>query len=366
MSVAATRTERPASYEQAAALLAECSNAGARVRVRGGGTKLGWGNAVPEPEVELSTAALDEIVEHNAGDLTAILQAGVPLARAQERFARAGQMLAIDPPGEAATIGGIVATADSGPLRHRYGAPRDLVLGVTVALAGGEIARAGGKVIKNVAGYDLAKLFTGSFGTLGAIVEVAVRLHPLPVSTATLVVTSRDPRELSATAARLAHAPLELQALDVAWGAGEGRVLARFAGQTAADQAAAAGGGEVVEDDTELWERQRRSQRGATVVRVSGVQAELPRAIAVTERHGGALAGRAALSVWWISLPDGDVEGVRRELAPLPCVVLDAPRELRAALDPWGDPGPAALMRRVKARFDPAGTLNPGVFAGGI
>ena len=102
------------------------------------------------------------------------------LGRLREKFAEAGQMLALDPPGDDATIGGIVATGDSGPLRHRYGGPRDLVLGVTIALPDGTVARAGGKVIKNVAGYDLSKLMTGAFGTLGVIAQVALRLHPLP------------------------------------------------------------------------------------------------------------------------------------------------------------------------------------------
>src|SRR5205085_4537465 len=110
--------------------------------------------------------------------------------RVQEALADDDQMTALDPPlgtGDAATIGGVIATADSGPLRHRYGAPRDLILGITVVLSDGTIARAGGKVIKNVAGYDLAKLFTGSFGTLGLIVEVVVRLHPVPPRTMTAV-----------------------------------------------------------------------------------------------------------------------------------------------------------------------------------
>ncbi len=160
-----------------------CGTEGLTVRVRGGGTKLGWGTPAQDPDLELSTASLDQLLEHNVGDLTAVLEPGVPLARAQERFAEAGQMLALDPPlgeGGAATVGGVLATADSGPLRHRYGAPRDLVLGMTVVLADGTVARSGGHVIKNVAGYDIAKLFSGSFGTLGLILQVAVRLHPLP------------------------------------------------------------------------------------------------------------------------------------------------------------------------------------------
>ena len=133
-----------------------------------------------------------------------------------------------------------MATADSGPLRHRYGGVRDLVVGATVALSDGTLAKSGGKVIKNVAGYDLAKLFTGSYGTLGLIVRVAVRLHPLPPRTATAVGASDDPDVLGAAATDLASHPLEADCLDVDWRDGAGRLLVRF-GSAAAD---AAGGGD--------------------------------------------------------------------------------------------------------------------------
>ena len=164
------------------------------VRPRGGGTKLGWGPKSDAPEFD--TRRLNRILEHNEGDFTAVLEAGVPLVEAQATFGAEGQMLALDPPlgeGDAATIGGVIAANDSGPLRHRYGGVRDLVVGMTVVLSDGTIAKSGGKVIKNVAGYDLAKLFAGSFGTLGLIASVAVRLHPAPARTATLTGASDDP-----------------------------------------------------------------------------------------------------------------------------------------------------------------------------
>src|SRR5436853_5200868 len=189
------RTETPSSQAEAASIVAECGRAGLTLRLRGGGTKFGWGTPAADPDVELTTTSLDTIVEHNEGDLTAILEAGVPLARAQDKFAAAGQMLALDPPlgdGEAATMGGVMASGDSGPLRHRYGAPRDLVLGMKVALSDGTVAKSGSKVIKNVAGYDFAKLFSGSFGTLGLILQVAVRLHPRPSEMVTAVGRSND------------------------------------------------------------------------------------------------------------------------------------------------------------------------------
>jgi glycolate oxidase FAD binding subunit len=389
-----TRQEFPASPKEAAELLRVCADEGLRLRARGGGTKLGWGRPVPEPDVDALTGHLDRVVEHNAGDLTAVLQAGVPLAAAQETFAAAGQMLALDPPlgrpapaGEAAaTVGGIVATGDSGPLRHRYGAARDVLLGITVALSDGTIARAGGKVIKNVAGYDLAKLFAGSFGTLGLILDVVVRLHPRPPRTCSLVARTEDPAALGGAASALAHAPAQMDCLDVSWEQGGGEVLARFGGAACEVQAASAvrlieGCGldsTVMEgNDGELWERQRRRQRTApaegVIVRVSGLPAELPRIIRATERAGGSLAGRAGFGLLWVDLPVGGgdlagrVEELRRDLAPFACTVLDAPDEVRNKVDVWGpDPSALAVMRRLKGRFDPAGVCSPGLFVGGI
>ena len=145
--------------EPLAARIREHGTAGRAVRPVGGGTKLGWGTPGPEGAVDLETASLDAIAEHNVGDFTAVLGAGVRLADARAAFAAENQMLAPDPPlgaADGATVGGMIATADSGPLRHRYGGVRDLVVGMTVILSDGTVAKSGGKVIKNVAGYDLA------------------------------------------------------------------------------------------------------------------------------------------------------------------------------------------------------------------
>ena len=356
------------------------------VRIHGGGTKLSWGRASEPPASELSTERLDQIVEHNQGDLTAVLQAGVPLARLQEALAEADQMVALDPPlgdGGGATIGGVVATGDSGPLRYRFGAPRDLILGVTVALSDGTVARAGGKVIKNVAGYDLAKLYTGSFGTLGLIVEVVLRLHPRPPETVTVAGGSDDPGALGEAASAVAHSPFGPECLDVRWGGGQGEVLARFAG--AAPEAGAKEVGQLMEqagletrvvtDDGDVWGRQRDAQRSsdAAVVRVSGLAAELPRVVRSAEEVGASLVGRAGLGLSWLTLAGGEssevassIEDLRRRLHPFPCVVLDAPTPVRQKVDVWGDGQAVSLMRRVKSRFDPYGVCNPGNFIGGI
>ena len=384
------RREAPGTYEEAAQTLRECHEAGRTVRLRGGGTKLGWGNEI-QTDAEVSTQGLDQVLEHNEGDLTAVLQAGVPLARAQKTFAAAGQMLALDPPDgapgpEGVTVGGTVATADSGPLRHRYGGPRDLVIGVTVALADGTIARAGGKVIKNVAGYDLGKLMAGSFGTLGLILQVSVRLHPWPRAVATATGNTANPDALGRAAALLGRLPLEADALDVAWKDGTGGVLVRFSGETATDRARAACGhiaeagldADVLEADTGAWAAQRGHQRApedGSLVRVSGLPAELPRILRAADRVQGSAVGRAVLGLSWVRLPpasDDDaaaaIEDLRRELRPFPCTVLDAPAGVRGAIDPWGETnsGALALHRRVKERFDPAGTCNPGLYVGAI
>jgi glycolate oxidase FAD binding subunit len=349
----------PRAQRDLAAALAEAEGT---VRVHGAGTKRGWAGGAAD--VELSTAELDEIVEHNEGDLTAVLQAGVPLARAQQRFAEAGQMLALDPPDLGATIGGLAATNDSGPLRARYGGVRDLVVGMRVALADGTVAKSGGKVIKNVAGYDLAKLFVGSFGRLGAILEVSVRLHPLPPSTATAVGRSSDPDALGRAALALSHARLEQMGLDVRWENGEGAVLARFGGTTAVPQAEAAarllGDAEIVEEDDAIWQAQRDAQRspGGLVVKVSAVQTDLPELCRLARAHGATLAGRAGLGLHWLRLDEGDhaglVQAVRERFT---AVVLDHPAGLEPGPFEPADAGARLLARRVKERFDPEGRL---------
>jgi glycolate oxidase FAD binding subunit len=384
MEQASLQRVAPGSAEEAAEILREAGEGGRHVRLRGGGTKLGWGRAGLPVDLELSTERLDAILEHNEGDLTAVVEAGVTLERARETFARAGQMLPLDPPdgGGAATIGGVLATADSGPLRHRHHGARDLVLGVRVALPDGSVARAGSKVIKNVAGYDLGKLMTGAYGTLGLVAEISLRLHPLPLQTVTAVVPGAAPALVAAAASNLAHRPVEAESLDVRWEDGTGAVLARFGGASARDQARAALNtltaagleGEIVEDDDELWERQREAQRtpDGIVVRVSTTQQGVGDALAAAHDVGGRAVGRAALGLVWIALPQqagaAAVTALRERLAPARCVVLDAPAGVRDAVDPWGEDDRAKLllMRRVKERFDPHRTCNPGIFAGGI
>ena len=270
---------RPASLDEAAAALAELSQPGRAVRPAGAGSRAEWGGADADGTVTVHTGGLDRIVAHNPGDFTAIAAGRRPARRPRSaHLAREGQWLALDPPDRGGTIGGLVATADSGPARHRYGGVRDLVIGITVVLSDGSVARSGGTVIKNVAGYDLGKLFAGSYGTLGLITQVAVRLHPLPARTATVVAATADPAALAAAVARDVPPPAGGDVPRRAWRAGAGRLLVRFGGVTAPERA-----GHAVEllrrrrrrrwslDDEAIWAAQRAAQRGPAVVKVSAL-----------------------------------------------------------------------------------------------
>lgn len=342
---------RPGSVEEAAELLKGFEKP---VRPVGGGTKP-W---LPVREEEpLETGALNRVLEHNVGDFTAVLEAGVRFAEAQRQFAEHGQRLAWDPPDRGgATVGGIVATADSGPLRHRYGGVRDLVVGINVVLSDGTIAKAGGKVIKNVAGYDLSKLFAGSFGTLGLIASVAVRLHPLPDRTATVVIEHHNPDQLLEAVLELARRPLEADKFDVTWTGGHGRILLEFSGASALDQAGRVGHVRDVD-----WDDVRGLQRNEVVIKVSGRPTDLPKVIRAADDHGGTVVSRATLGLSWIGLQNAEgVAGIVEALAPRHCVVLDGVTDV---------PGPVPgqeVMERLKARFDPSRIFRPGVFVGGI
>ena len=235
----------PATVAEAGALLAAAAAADLAVVPRGGGSKLGWGAPPRRCDLVVDTTALDQVVEHAAGDLVARVQAGVSVARLREVLAGAGQQLALDPPPAApgagaasgagaaaastapcgpdgaapdwlgATVGGTLATGAAGPRRLRYGTPRDLIIGITVVRADGTVAKSGGKVVKNVAGYDLGRLFTGSCGTLGLIVEAVFRLHPLPASTTYVTVDCPGADEAYRTVAAAAGSGLAPSAVEI-------------------------------------------------------------------------------------------------------------------------------------------------------
>src|SRR5229473_2691439 len=205
----------PGTETEIAEILRLSNEAGLAVIPRGGGTKLGWGNSPARADLILSTARLTEIIEHAWADLTVTVEAGCTVQRLQETLAEHGQRLALDPlwP-EKATIGGMLSANDSGALRLRFGALRDLIIGATIALPDGTLASSGGKVVKNVAGYDLPKLVTGALGTLGVITRAVFRLHPLPRSTRSFSIFAANAEEaqgivLGIQDSKLAHTFLQ-------------------------------------------------------------------------------------------------------------------------------------------------------------
>jgi glycolate oxidase FAD binding subunit len=177
----------PANETELARVLEYASRAGMLVTPRGSGTKLDWGATPQAIDLMISTAKLARILEHAPGDMTVTVEAGVSIAQLQSALSLHRQRLALDPlwP-ERATVGGVIATNDSGASRVRYGSIRDLIIGITVVLGNGTVAKSGGKVVKNVAGYDLPKLMSGALGTLGIITKAVFRLHPLPAESRTL------------------------------------------------------------------------------------------------------------------------------------------------------------------------------------
>jgi len=256
------------------------------------------------------------VIEHEPGDLTCTVSAEVPLARLQETLARGGQMLALDPPDAATlTVGDAFATAASGPRAHRYGGPRDLVLGVTVRLADGTVARGGGRVVKTVAGYDLPKLFTGARGRLGEILELTLRLHPLPASTCTVVTAPSDPTVLE---------PLAPACVEYAWP--PERMFVRFESPVArplAEQAAALVGGDLVPSDESLWADHRERTAGLEPVRC--LPADVPATIARLRESGATtIVGRYARGLLFSDVKDVNERGQTPVIQALERRVVEA------------------------------------------
>ncbi len=379
---------RPGSVAEAADLLRDSTGS---VLVRGGGTKLDWAGRVPDPDLVLDTTGLAGVLTHNPGDMTASVRAGTTLGALQNHLAASGQWLALDPPtaGDGATLGGLLAAGDSGPSRLRYGGLRDLVIGVTLVLADGTVARSGGHVIKNVAGYDLAKLVHGSLGSLALIAEVVLRLHPRPTASLT---TEGAADATQATAAALALAASPLEPVAVEWISGNpGRLLVRFDGTAASVEAAGTRAATLLtdlgidltplEDATAAWRQHTAGVLGAddeTVVRVAG----LPSGLADLAGHTAEAADRAgldahivssaALGLHTIGLRGGSAQDHAQALATLrehtqghrgSVLLRHRAAGVDALVDPLGPPpSTVELLRRIKAQFDPAGRYAPGRF----
>ena len=389
-------TVSPASTQEVSAVIKFCAESGLTVSASGGTTKGDWGNAVT-PRVWVKTRRLAGVRDHSWGDLTATVGAGTAWADMQRELGQHGQRVALDPlftegdrEGDDAfrsTVGGVLATNDSGSLRFRYGSLRDLVIGMTVVLADGTVARSGGRVVKNVAGYDLPKLFTGSFGTLGIITEATFRLHPVQQYLATHTVRAEDIVPLANLMAAVLTAGLSVEGMQLRTEAGafaldvqlaslpevlveQEERLRLLAGELAMEAGVA---------DTWRHREQLFSNSHAMVLKITA----LPTKLAALVAGFGQLDQEPHHTVSCVADPVGIVtaavtapaqtlavivEDLRARLAASGgAVVVLQQGELPDAVDPWGE-APAAIevMREVKRQFDPKRMFSPGRVVGGI
>jgi glycolate oxidase FAD binding subunit len=392
------RTVEPAGPEEVSAVLADAarSDTHTSITIRGGGTKSEWGgkrgpDTPSASDILLTTARLNRILAHRHGDLTATVEAGAVLDDVNRELERHGQWIPLDPAWpDRATIGGILATNDSGPRRHRYGAPRDLIIGIEIARADGVRAKAGGIVVKNVAGYDLGRLMTGSFGCLGVILNATFKLSPRSPASGTVVVERVSPasaraivsaleqNQLTPTAVEMEMPPLGLL---IRFESIEASVEQQTA--LAARVAAAQGGRTSIvrgADEERRWRLHIERPWGGpgAVAKLTCLPADLAAILeemAAAENGAVEAVGRAGVGVLLVRI-DGDVESQTRIVGALRrrnhpgnggVVLLRASDELASAVGVWGPMGDAfPLMQSVKRAFDPRGVLNPGRGPGGL
>ncbi len=404
----------PGSKEEVAAVLLAAGGADLPVTPWGGGTKMGIGAPPQRLGLVLGLKRLNRLLEHEPGDLTATAQAGMTLGALQRELGTRGQWLSLDPAhADEATLGGIVSSNAAGPRRHLYGACRDLVIGLTVVTAAGTLVKGGGKVVKNVAGYDLPKLFVGAFGTLGVIVEATVKLRPRPDADRMVVARFASLKEAGAAARAVMGSDLLPSALDlvdgetlralelggpdgaalligvdgiaeqVHWQCTEVERMLRLQGLVDA---------RVLDADARdaAWRARGGLGRGAFpetaavmkwVVLPAQVADVMEQGMGVALRAGlpVALAAHAGVGVVEAVLAGGDgadattVSDVLIEWRTLvraaggQALVESAPLAIKERVPVWDDLGPALrIMQRIKSQLDPSGLLNPGRFAGGI
>jgi glycolate oxidase FAD binding subunit len=382
----------PANEQQLAAALRLANAANLAVVPRGGGSKLSWGNPPSRADIILSTARLNKIIEHPWADLTVSVEAGCGIHKLQSALAQHGQRLALDPlwP-QQATIGGVVSTNDSGSLRLRLGSLRDLIIGVTLALPDGTLASSGGKVVKNVAGYDLPKLVTGAFGTLAVVTRAVFRLHPLPRNSKTISISGCSLEEmqrlmLGVQDSKLAHTALQARItqdrepiVDILFEGTEAGITAQEAQlrELARPAAPAEACSTIWATPKELWNS--ANSLAVAVAKIATLPASIARTIESVQRISAARNTHwkltiQATGIGWLRL-EGSPGDFRTVLSDLrfelehgggSLLVFHCPSEM-PRMDAWGQPGDAvALMRAVKNQFDPKNTLNPGRFVAGI
>ncbi|TVZ07365.1 FAD-binding oxidoreductase [Trebonia kvetii] len=383
----------PASTAEASALLRVAAEHELAVLVRGGGSRLGWGVPPSRCDLMIDMAGMSAVVEHASGDLVARVQAGARMGDVATELARAGQEIALDVPAEA-TIGGVIGSGLAGPRRLRYGTPRDLLIGITIVRADGTVAKSGGKVVKNVAGYDLGKLFAGSAGTLGLISEAIFRLHPLPAARAYVTAEYVAVSVACDAVAAAANSTLVASAVELSRAEPGGPITVGVLIEGSAEGVAARsarlsdllGTGSVQAEPPDWWPGAPAAGTGETLVQVSFWVSALGRVLdalndaAALAGVSPLTAGSAGAGVLHIRIgasaeagaAAGFVAALRALLAEERGAVtaLAAPASVREALAERGGMYPAlpalALMRSVKGQFDPGHRLAPGRFPDGV
>jgi glycolate oxidase FAD binding subunit len=367
----------PGNAEEIAAVLRLAQENHLAVVECGGGTKQGWGYPVA-PALVLDMHRLNTLREHTWQDMTCTVEAGCTWAAMQSGLAQHGQFVAVDPlwP-DKATVGGIVATNDSGTLRQRYGGLRDLVIGMTIVLADGTIAHTGGKVVKNVAGYDLHKLMIGAFGTLGVVTSVNFRLHSIPRCAQSFTVSATSVEPVGRVMLAMLHAQLSTVAIQLRGGADGFDLDIQLASLPEVLETQAGALGVLAQGEgirlraaaDEAWNARQRQLDADVVCKGTMLPSEIAR---FAERVRG-LGGESVTQAGGIMIAGfpvaaaGQLMELRRELEEGggSLMVLKQPEETR--LDCWGTlPDSLPLMREIKRRFDPERVLNPGRFLGQI
>jgi glycolate oxidase FAD binding subunit len=372
-----------------------------RVLPCGSGSKLHWGGLAPQIDLVVSTARLNRLIEHAVGDLTVTAEAGMKFADVQAVLGQAGQFLAIDPSyGDRATLGGIIATGDTGSLRQRYNSVRDMVLGISFVRSDGELVKAGGRVVKNVAGYDLMKLLTGSYGTLGILTQVTLRVYPQPAATQAIVL-SGAPEALAQALQTILNSALTPTALDALSAPLMQQVglppslglAVRFQSMAASvEQQAAqvqaigqtlglASQGLSEATATTLWQQLTQPMLGAEGEPGVACKIGIKPSAAVellttleTQLDQARVVIHAGSGLGWLVIGATGVKTTQLNAVRSFCQahggflsVLQAPIAFKQQMPVWGDVGNALpLMKAIKQQFDPQQLLSPQRFVGGI
>jgi glycolate oxidase FAD binding subunit len=372
----------PSSIEELTAALADANERGIAVIPWGAGRHMSLGNVPNRYDIALRTTKLDRVIEHEPADMTVTVEAGITMAKLQATLAEHGQFLPIDAPADS-TVGGVLAAGVSGPSRHAYGLPRDWLIGCRTALADGTLIKGGGRVVKNVAGYDMPKLAVGSLGTLSVIVEATFKLAPLPVAQETLVATFDSPAAATMAAFEANERGLALRAVAVR---DDGTAAFWLAGPAAAVERSKRELAELTHDvkterlegpaSEQWWAEDTQAGAPTLALRASLLPSH---GVALLDRLSSARAESVAYPTTGLvvtHMDESDVDHAVQLVNDLRAwvestggslVVTLAPVEIKQRIDVWGDAGSALpVMRRLKEQFDPRATLNPGRFVGGL